>query len=60
MFYYIDWHRTQSFLIGLVKTESDFNIRSVQMVAVIIFDAYPSLASSDLTGHFEVAGIGVL
>ena len=30
------------------------------VVAVIIFDAYPSLASSDLTGHFEVAGIGVL
>ena len=30
------------------------------VVAVIIFDACPSLASSDLTGHFEVAGIGVL
>ena len=30
MFYYIDQPRTLSFPIGLVKTESDFSIKSVE------------------------------
>ena len=58
---------TPSFPIGLVKTESDFIVRSVEaslgrcmlVVAVIIVDAYPFLAFSDLTCHLEDTGIGV-
>ena len=65
--FYIDKLRTPSFPIGLVKTESDFIVRSVQtglgrwtlMVAVISVDAYPFLAFSGLTCHLEDTGIGV-
>ena len=65
MFYYIDQPRTPSFPIGLVKTESDFIVRSVEtglgrcVVAVISVDAYPFLALSDLTCHLEDTGICV-
>ena len=67
MFYYISQHRTLFFLIGLVKTESDFIIRSIEtglgrwmlVVAMISVDAYPFLAFSDLTCHVEDTGIGV-
>ena len=49
MFYYIDQLVTPSFPIGLVKTESDFIVRSVEtglgrwtlVVAVISVDTYP-------------------
>ena len=55
------------FPIGLVKTESGFIVTSVEtglgkrtlVVAVISADAYPFLASSDLTCHLEDTGIGV-
>ena len=58
---------TPSIPIGLVKTESDFIVRSVEtglgrwtlVVAVISVDAYPFLAFSDLTCHLEDTGIGV-
>ena len=64
---YIDQLCTQSFPIGLVKTESSFSVRSVEtglgrlmlLVAVISVDAYPFLAFSDLTCHLEDKGIGV-
>ena len=67
MFYYIDQPCTPSFLIGLVKTESDFIVRSVEtdlgrrtlVEAVISVDAYPFLAFSDLTCHIEDTGISV-
>ena len=67
MFYYIDQPRTPSFPVGLVKTKSDFIVRSVEtglgrrilVVAVISVDAYPFLAFSDLTFHLEDTGIGV-
>ena len=67
MFYYIDQPRTPSFPVGLVKTKSDFIVRSVEtglgrrilVVAVISVDAYPFLAFSDLTCHLEDTGIGV-
>ena len=60
MFYYIDQPHTPSFPIVLVKTESDFIVRSVEtdlrrgmlVVAVISVDAYPYLAFSELTCHF--------
>ena len=65
MFYYIDQLLTPS--IRLVKIKSDFIVRSVDtglgrwtlVVAVIIVNAYPFLAFSDLTGHLEDIGIGV-
>ena len=55
-----------SFPIGLVKTESDFIVRSVEaglerwklVVAVISVDAYPFLVFSYLTCHLEDMGIG--
>ena len=55
-----------SFPIGLVKTESDFIVRSVEaglerwklVVAVISVDAYPLLVFSYLTCHLEDMGIG--
>ena len=55
------------FPIGLVKTESDFILRSVKtglkrwvlVVAAISVNAYPFLALSDLTCHLEYRGIGV-
>ena len=67
MFYCIDQPFTPSFPIGLVKTESDFIVRSVEtgsgrsmlVVAVISVDAYPFLAFSDLTCHLEDTGVGV-
>ena len=67
MFYYIDQPCTPSFPIGLVKTESDFIVRSVEtglgrwtlVLAVISVDAYPLLAFLDLTCHLEDTGIGV-
>ena len=67
MFYYINQPRTPSFPIGLVKTESDFIVRSLEtglgrytlMVSVISVDAYPFLSFSDLTCHLEDTGIGV-
>ena len=67
MFYYISQHRTLFFLIGLVKTESDFIIRSIEtglgrwmlVVAMISVDAYPFLAFSDLTCHAKDTRIGV-
>ena len=53
----MDQPYTPSFPIGLVKTENDFSIGSVennlgrwtQVVAVINVDAYPFLSFSDLT-----------
>ena len=67
MFHYIDQPRTPPFPIGLVKTTSDFNVRSVEtglgrstlVVAMISVDAYPFLAFSDLTCHLEDTGIRV-
>ena len=66
MFYYIDQPRTPSFPTGLVKTESDVIVRSVEtglgrwtlVVAVISADAYSFLAFSDLN-YLEDTGIGV-
>ena len=66
MFYYINQSRTLSFPIGLVKTESDFIVRSVEtdlgewalVVGVISVDAYPFLAFTDLNCHLEDTGIG--
>ena len=67
MFYYINQHRTPSFPIGLVKTKSDFIVRSVTtglerwmlVVAVISVDAYPFLAFLAKTCHLEDTGINV-
>ena len=52
MFYYIEQPHTPTFSTGLVKTESDFIVRSVEtdlrrrmfVVAVISNDAYHFLA----------------
>ena len=65
--FYINQFSTPSFPIGLIKTESGLIARSVEtglgrwtlVVAVIIVDAYPFLAFSDLTCHLEDTGIGV-
>ena len=67
MFYYINKSFTASFPVGLVKTESDFTVRSVEtglgrqmlVLGVISVDAYPFLPFSDLTCHLEDTGIGV-
>ena len=67
MFYYIDQPRTPSFPIGLVKTESDFIVRSVKtglgrwmlVVAVISVDVFPFFTFSDLTCHLEDTRVGV-
>ena len=68
MFYYINQSHTLPFPIGLVKTESDFIVRSVEAamnaggscaVAVISVDAYSFLAFLDLTYHPEDTAIGV-
>ena len=56
-----------SFPIGLVKTKSNFIVRSVEtglgrwmlVVAMISVDNYPFLAFSDLTCHLQDTGIGV-
>ena len=66
MFYYINQPCTPSFPIELVRTESDFIIRSVEtglgrwtlVVAVISVDACPFL-TSDLACHLEDTVIGV-
>ena len=55
MFYYIDQPHTPSFPTGLVKTESDVIVRSVEtgigrrtlVVAVISVDAYPFCLSQN-------------
>ena len=65
--FYIDQLRTPSFPIGLVKTKSDFIVRSVEtglgrwtlLVAVISVDVYRFLAFSYLTCHLKDTGIGV-
>ena len=65
--FYIDQLLIPSFLIGLVKAESGFIIRSVEtglgrwtlVVAVISVDAYSFLALSDLTCCLEDTGISV-
>ena len=65
--FYINKLCTPSFPIALVKTESGFFVRSVEIglgrwtlvVAVISVDAYSFLAFSDLTCHLEDTGIGV-
>ena len=52
MFYYIDQPRTPSYPTGLIKTKSDFFVRSVEtvlgrlmlVVAVICDDTYPFMA----------------
>ena len=67
MFYYINQPCTPSFPIGLVKTESDFIVKSVRIkigkwmlvLAVISVDAYPFLAFSELTYHLDDREIGV-
>ena len=67
MFYYTDQPHTPLFPIGLVKTKSDFIVRSLEtglgrltlVVAVISVDAYRFLAFSDLTCRCEDTGIGV-
>ena len=59
--FYIDQLGTPSFPIGLVKTESNFIVRSVEtglerctlVVAVISVDAYPFLPFPDLTCCLE-------
>ena len=68
MFYYIDQPRTPSFPIGLVKSEYDLFVGSVEtglgiwtlVVAVVSVDFYHFLAFSDLTCHLKDTGIGVL
>ena len=68
MFYYIDQPCTPSFPTGLVTTESDVTVKSVETgigrwslaVVVISVDAYPFLAFSDLTRHLEDTKTGVL
>ena len=65
--FYIDQLRTLSIPTGLVKTKSDFIVRSVEtglgkwmlVIAVISVNAYLFLAFSDLTYHLEDMGIGV-
>ena len=65
--FYINQLHTPSFPIGLIKTQSECIVRSVEtdlgrqmlVVAVISVDAYPFLAFSDLTCHLEDTGIGV-
>ena len=67
MFHYIEQPHTPSFPTGLVKTKSDFIVRSVEtglerwtlVVAVISVGAYPFLAFSALTCHLEDTEIGV-
>ena len=65
--FHVDQLGTLSSPIGLVKTESDFIVRSVEIGlgrwalvgAVISVDAHPFLAFSDLTCYLEDTGIGV-
>ena len=65
--FYINQPCTPSFPIELVKTEFGFIVRTVTtglgrwtlVVAVIIVDAYPFLAFTDLTCHPEDTGISI-
>ena len=65
--FHIDQLRTPSFPIGLVKTESGFVVRPVEIglgrwmlvAAVIIVDVYPFLVFSDLICHLEDTIVGV-
>ena len=67
MFYCFNQPHTPSFFIWLVKTKSDFIVRSVEaglgrlmlLVAIISVDGYPFLAFTDLTCHLKEIGIGV-
>ena len=64
---YINQLCTPSFPIWLVKTKSDYIVRSAEsglerwmpVTAVISVEAYPFLAFSDQTCHLEDTGIGV-
>ena len=66
MYYNTDQPRTPSFPIELVKTESNFIVRSVEtglgrlmlVVAVMSVYLYPFLAFSDLICQLEGRGIG--
>ena len=66
--FYINQLCTPSFSNVLVKTESDFIVRLVEtglwrwvlVVAVISFDSYPFLASSDLTCHLLNTGQAII
>ena len=53
MFYYIDQPCTQSFPIGLVKTESESLDQPILVVGGINVDTCSFLAFSDLTGYLE-------
>ena len=63
---YIDQLHSPTFPIGLVKTERGFIVRAFEtglgrwalVVSVIIVDAYPFLAFSDLTCDLEDMGTG--
>ena len=65
--FYINQLRTPSFAIGLVKTECDFNVRSVEfalgrwvlVIAVTSVYAYPFVVFSDQTCHLEDSRIDV-
>ena len=65
--FYTDQLHTPSFPIGLVKTDSGFIVRLVEIglgrwtvvVAVISNDDFSFLAFSELTSHLEDTGIGV-
>ena len=67
MFCYNDQPHTPSFPNGLVKSKSNFIVRSVEtgieiwtlVVAVISADVYPFLAFLDLTCHLEDTELGV-
>ena len=67
MLHYINQSHTLSFPICLVKTESEFIVRSVEsdlgrwtlVIAVISIDAYPFLTFSKLTCHLDNTGISV-
>ena len=67
MFYCFNQPHTPSFLVGLVKTKSDFLVRSVEaglgrlmlLIAIISVDGYPFLAFTDLICHLKEIGIGV-
>ena len=65
--FYINQLHTPSFLIGLVKIESGFIVRSVETglgrwtlgVSDISVDTYTVLTFSDLTCHLEDTRIGI-
>ena len=67
MFYYIDQPHTPYFSIGLVKSESDSIIKSVEtdlgrwtlVVSVISVKVYPFLAFVDIPCRLEDTRMGV-